>query len=148
MDMEQIAALAQLLDEANLTEIEIEEDGRRIRVQRASNSVNTVSVAPPAVAAAPAPAADPADPEEDLAASLEGLSTINSPMVGTFYSAPAPGESPFVKIGDRVEDSDRVEAMKLMNEVAAKFACIIERVLVENGQPVEFGQPLFAVRPI
>ena len=72
-------------------------------------------------------------------------------MVGTFYSAPAPGEARFVQEGDQVEDGQTVcivEAMKLMNEVGATSHCIIEKVLVENGQPVEFGQPLFAIRKV
>jgi acetyl-CoA carboxylase biotin carboxyl carrier protein len=81
----------------------------------------------------------------------DSLPTFDAPMVGTFYAAASPGADPFVKIGDRVEVNQViciVEAMKLMNEVSAKFAGIIERVLVENAQPVEFGQPLFAVRPL
>jgi acetyl-CoA carboxylase biotin carboxyl carrier protein len=72
-------------------------------------------------------------------------------MVGTFYTAPAPGEPAFVRVGDTVEENQTVcivEAMKLMNEVAAKESCVIEKILVENGEPVEFGQPLFAVRPL
>jgi acetyl-CoA carboxylase biotin carboxyl carrier protein len=87
-----------------------------------------------------APVAEP----EDL------LPTIDSPMVGTFYSAPAPGEDIFINVGDSVEEGQTVcivEAMKLMNEVGAKLACKIVKVLVENGEPVEFGQPLFAVEP-
>lgn len=146
MDHTEIEALIRLLEASNLTEIEVEEDGRRIRLQR-----SPAGYAPaPMPAAAPAPQA-PAEGEPAEDDGLEGLATIDSPMVGTFYAAPAPGEAPFVKAGDRVDESATVcivEAMKLMNEVVAKFACIIERVLVENGQPVEFGQPLFAVRPV
>jgi len=80
-----------------------------------------------------------------------GLVTINSPMVGTFYSAPGPGEAPFVLPGDTVEPEQPlcvVEAMKILNTVVAKFPAIVERVLAENSEPVEFGQPLFAVRPL
>jgi acetyl-CoA carboxylase biotin carboxyl carrier protein len=95
------------------------------------------------VAVEPAAEPDPA-PEEETYAEV-----ITSPMVGTFYTASAPGEDPFVQEGDQVEDGQTVcivEAMKLMNEVGAKSNCIIEKVLVENGQPVEFGQPLFTIR--
>ncbi|HPO31198.1 MAG TPA: acetyl-CoA carboxylase biotin carboxyl carrier protein, partial [Candidatus Hydrogenedentes bacterium] len=81
----------------------------------------------------------------------EGLITIDSPMVGTFYDAPGPGEPPFVQPGDTVDAGQVVcivEAMKIMNEVTAKVPAIVEQVLVRNGEPVEYGQPLFAVRPL
>ncbi|MBN2311119.1 MAG: hypothetical protein JXR94_19235, partial [Candidatus Hydrogenedentes bacterium] len=81
----------------------------------------------------------------------DGLQTIDSPMVGVFYVAPSPGAPPFVEPGSTVAADDTVcivEAMKLMNEVTAKFPAEIVRVLVENGEPVEFSQPLFAVRPL
>ena len=83
--------------------------------------------------------------------SEDELVTFDSPMVGTFYGAPAPGAPPFVSPGDTVEEGQTlcvVEAMKLMNEVPAKFAAQIERLLVEDGEPVEYGQPLFAIRPL
>ena len=98
-------------------------------------------------AATGAPAPGDAAPEVDPAG---GLPTIDSPMVGTFSLAPAPGEPDFVEVGSRVEEGATVcivEAMKLMNEVTAKTSCIIEKVLVENGEPIEFGQALFAIRP-
>jgi acetyl-CoA carboxylase biotin carboxyl carrier protein len=149
VDFKDLEALISIFEKSDLTEIEIEEEGRRMRLQKASPvaipAPTTVqvptSVQPGATAAEEAPAED---------ALPDGLITIDSPMVGTFYVAPAPGEEPFVKIGDTVEEKQTVcivEAMKLMNEVGAKVPCIIEQILVEDAEPVEFGQPLFAVRP-
>lgn len=151
VDFENLNELIRIFENSGLSEIEIEENGRRMRLQKpfaASAGVPLAipapQIAPPghgAVGAAPsAPEAEAVDP---------GVKTIESPMVGTFYAAPAPGESPFVKVGDRVDENNTVcivEAMKLMNEVVSKFAGVIEKILVENGQPVEFGQALFLVR--
>ena len=145
VDLTQLEELIRLLEESQLSEIEIEEDGRKIRVQK----VPVQAMAMPVVAPAPAEESPPAAEDEDALA--EGIETINSPMVGTFYSAPAPGEPAFVKPGDRIDEGATVcivEAMKLMNEVAAKTPCVIDRVLVENGQPIEFGQPLFAIQAL
>ncbi len=152
MDFKDIQELIRILEESGLTEIEIEEEGRRIRLQKSvafSVPVPTPPVpqAPAHLEAAPSGSPSPAEsvePDETL-----GLPTIDAPMVGTFYASPAPGEEPFVIAGDSIEENQIVcivEAMKLMNEVGTKFAGIIEKVLVENGQPVEFGQALFALR--
>lgn len=154
MDVNELKELIEIVENSGLSELEIEEDGRRIRLQK--NAVSGVAPVPmmvPASAPAPvahntpAPVADAQpEPEEEVYAAV-----ITSPMVGTFYAAPAPGEDPFVTEGYQVEDGQTVcivEAMKLMNEVSAKSNCIIEKVLAENGQPVEFGQPLFAIRHI
>ncbi len=154
MDIQEIEELIRLLEASNLSEIEVEEQGRRIRIQRMlSAPAAPLPMPAPAVALNPVPGASASSSiGAETAPALEpGMKTIDSPMVGTFYASPAPGEASFVNPGDRVEQSATVcivEAMKLMNEVAAKFACIIDRALVENGQPVEFGQPLFAVRAI
>ncbi len=160
VNFDELRELIQILEESGLSEIEIEEKGRRIRLQKPG--------LPPAASAAVPPVAEPGvvdgaaavtpsssqsaqssgEEEEDITG---GLPTFDSPMVGTFYAAPSPGADPFVKVGDRVDEDQTVcivEAMKLMNEVGAKFSGIIEKILVENAQPVEFGQPLFAVRPI
>ena len=152
MDLNELKDLISLLEDSGLSELEIEEEGRRIRLTKQHGAVVSMGAPPvyaapvamPAADAAPAPAAAPTTPAD------EGLVTIDSPMVGTFYGSPAPGEPLFVQPGDRVTADQTVcivEAMKIMNEVAAKVAGTIERVLVENGEPVEFGQPLFAVRP-
>lgn len=148
LDFKELRELIRILEESGLNEIEIEEEGRRIRLQK------SVAVSLPLASevpgnSGPAPAENPSSQESAEVDETLGLDTIDAPMVGTFYAAPAPGEEPYVQAGDRIEESQTVcivEAMKLMNEVAAKFAGIIEKVLVENGQPVEFGQPLFAIR--
>lgn len=144
MDFKDLEALISIFEKSGLTEIEIEEEGRRMRLQKASPYAPA-----PASVQVPAPAPGEAAPAE-ADALPEGAITIDSPMVGTFYRSPAPGEDPFVKEGDAVEQGQTVcivEAMKLMNEVGAKSACVIDKVLVEDGEPVEFGQPLFIVRP-
>jgi len=147
LDFKELQELIRILEASDLTELEIEEDGRRIRLHKAA----PVALAPIAQVA-PASDGEASEAEEDAEADETlGLPTIDAPMVGTFYSAPAPGEEPYVQPGDRVEENQIVcivEAMKLMNEVGTKAAGIIEKVLVENGQSVEFGQPLFALRDL
>lgn len=153
MDYDELDKLIQVFDKANLTELEIEENGRRIRLARSQSvplahpvPVDVATRAPMLDAAARLGQDAPARSYED-----EGLVTVDSPMVGTFYNSPQPGEAPFVLAGDTVEPGQVVcivEAMKILNEVTAKFPAIIEKVLAENGEPVEYGQPLFAVRPL
>ncbi len=155
MDFGELKDLIRILEQSGLSELEVEENGRRIRLQKASAvaPVAAPMVMAPAPAPAPmahpaasAPAAAPAPAADDPTG---GLPTFDSPMVGTFYRAPSPDAEMFVKVGDRVEENQTiciVEAMKLMNEVGAKFSGVIEKVLVENAQAVEFGQPLFVVR--
>ncbi|MEK7794543.1 MAG: acetyl-CoA carboxylase biotin carboxyl carrier protein [Candidatus Hydrogenedentota bacterium] len=153
MDFEKLQELIKIFLESGLSELEIEEDGKRARLQRYSPPPGFGYGPDPLPAAAAsanvphAPGADePNQPDYDTS-----LPTIDAPMVGTFYRSPTPNDDPFVKEGDRVEKDATVcivEAMKLMNEVGAKFACVIEKVLIENGEPVEFGQPLYSVRPL
>ena len=148
MDLKTLEELIRMFEASSLGELEIEEDGRRMCLKKGGvMPVYQASYAPmnalSAASAGPVPA--PLIPEP------EHIATIDSPMVGTFYLAAAPGEPAFASPGDRIAESQTVcivEAMKLMNEVGAKIACIIEKVFVENGQPVEFGQPLFAIRPL
>ncbi|MGD9921115.1 MAG: acetyl-CoA carboxylase biotin carboxyl carrier protein [Pseudorhodoplanes sp.] len=139
-DEETIRGLAKLLDETGLTEIEIENDGQRIRIGRAARAV---SVAAPAMAAAPVVAAPAtaADP-----AKHPGM--VPSPMVGTAYLAPSPGARPFVDVGQSVKAGDTVliiEAMKTMNQIPAPRGGIVTQILVEDGQPVEFGEPMMII---
>jgi len=152
LDLNELKELIGLLEESGLSELEIEEDGRRVRLTKQGGNFVTMQ-APPAMAA-PVPVSAPTalapEPAAEKTLADEGLVTIDSPMVGTFYACPAPGEPTFVEPGDSVTSEQTVcivEAMKIMNEVAAKVAGKIERILVENGEPVEFGQPLFAIRP-
>jgi acetyl-CoA carboxylase biotin carboxyl carrier protein len=156
VDAAQLERLLDFMAAHNLEEFEYEHGGVHIRLRKASGSVpaapgRAASGTHPAPAAAggPAPAAASASaPAEEAPA--EQLHVIKSPIVGTFYSAPNPDAAPFVKVGDSVTVGQVVcivEAMKLMNEIEADAGGEIARVLVENGQPVEYGQPLFALRP-
>jgi acetyl-CoA carboxylase biotin carboxyl carrier protein len=139
-DEETIRGLAKLLDETGLTEIEIERGGERIKIGRAARAV---SVAAPAmvgapIAAAPAAAADPG----------KHPGAVPSPMVGTAYLAPSPGAKPFVDVGQAVKAGDTVliiEAMKTMNQIPAPRGGTVTQILVEDGQPVEFGEPLMII---
>ncbi len=148
LNLTELRFLLRLLREYDLEEVEIEEGGRRIRLRRrvaspVSGVPDAPSVQPHARPAAQAPPAA-------VAPGLPRL-TINAPMVGTFYRAPAPGAEPFVKEGDLVEKGTVVciiEAMKLMNEIEAEVRGRIAAILVENGHPVEYGQPLFALEPL
>jgi acetyl-CoA carboxylase biotin carboxyl carrier protein len=143
VDHELIHELTKLLDETGLTEIEIEQDGRRIRVARAM----TVPAAPAAVrveVASQAPAEAVAQPI-DLA---KHPGVVISPMVGTAYAAPEPGAKPFIDIGSPVKAGDTlliVEAMKTMNQIPAPRAGTVIQILFEDGQPVEFGEPLVII---
>jgi acetyl-CoA carboxylase biotin carboxyl carrier protein len=138
--------LAGVLTELGLSEVEVESADVRVRVQRTSVVAPTVMA--PSVAPTPAPAA----PERPLVAEVGAptLITVEAPMVGTFYRASSPTADPYVQEGDVVKEGQVlciIEAMKLMNEIEAKTAGRIARILVENSQPVEYGQPLFLIDP-
>ena len=131
----------------NLAELEVEAAGTRIRIVREHAPVASGS----RVEAAPAIAAALPQPAVESVESTVHLLTVEAPMVGTFYRAPKPDAPPFVAEGDVVKEGQViciVEAMKLMNEIESKVAGRIARIVVENGQPVEFGQPLFLVDPL
>lgn len=144
-----IRDLAQLLNENGLTEIEIERDGLKLRIARQA----TLAVAPAATtAAAPArPAPTPTSTEPALSAAAELAlhpGCVNSPMVGTAYRSPEPGAPPFVEIGTRVSQGQTlliIEAMKTMNHIPAPRSGTIAHILFENGQPVEFNEPLVVI---
>jgi acetyl-CoA carboxylase biotin carboxyl carrier protein len=140
--------LAGVLTELGLAEVEVESKDLRVRVQRA---VATVA-ATPVIAATPAAPMASAPSERPLVADAvsPALVTLEAPMVGTFYRAPSPTADPFVNEGDVVKESQVlciIEAMKLMNEIEAKVGGRIAKILVENGQAVEYGQPLFLIDP-
>lgn len=144
IDPDVIRELASLLDETNLSEIEWEEADQRVRVSRGGGG--QVIAAPMAAAPPPPSAAATPAPAEDEASTNPGA--VKSPMVGTVYLAPEPGAAPFAKEGDRVAQGQTlviVEAMKTMNPIAAPRAGVVAMVLVEDGTPVEFGQPLMIV---
>jgi len=141
MDLKELKALLRLMEGADLEELEVQEGDKRIRLRRRTSD-----------ASLPMRAGVPAQPGIKMSAAPEasGLIAIESPMVGTFYRAPAPGADPYVKEGDRIQKGTVVcivEAMKLMNEIESEVSGILVKIVAENGKPVEFGQPLFLVDP-
>ena len=150
MDIRKVKKLIELLDESGVAEIEIREGEESVRISRYSQSAPPVMMqAPPAAAPAPAvPAAAP-EPADSGGAEAAPLGhTVDSPMVGTFYRAPSPGAKPFAEVGQRVNAGDTlciIEAMKMLNQIEADKAGTIGAILVDNGQPVEYGQPLFVI---
>ena len=154
MDIRKVKKLIELLEESGVAEIEIQEGEESVRISRYSQSAPPAPAPmaapvapPPAAPPAPAPAAAPAAEPATEAEVPEGH-VIKSPMVGTFYRAPSPGASPFVEVGQQVNVGDTlciIEAMKLLNQIEADKAGTIKAILVENGQPVEYDQPLFII---
>ncbi|MBS1370208.1 MAG: acetyl-CoA carboxylase biotin carboxyl carrier protein [Lentisphaeria bacterium] len=151
MKIEEIKTIVKLMSDHDLTEFKIEAEEYNLCIRRGSNApaqiVTQVAAPVSAVAAAPAPAAVPASaaPEAPAAAPAE---TIDSPLVGTFYRASSPEAQPFVKVGDKVTPDTVVgiiEAMKVMNEIKAEKGGVIKEIVVENGQPVEYGEALFVI---
>jgi len=144
IDHDVIRDLAKLLDETGLTEIEFERDGVSVRVARhlsAPSSRTRSAEAPPSAAMSPAPAAAALDPTQHPGA-------VISPMVGTAYLGPAPGARPFVEVGSQVKAGEPlliIEAMKTMNQIPAPRSGTVIQVLVGDGQPVEYGQPLMII---
>ena len=147
VDTSLVRELAEMLGETGLTEIEVEDGDRKIRVSRGGG---VALAAAPAPMAAPAPAAAPAaaPATESAPAAADTAGAIKSPMVGTVYLAPEPGAADFVKVGDAVKEGQTlviVEAMKVMNPITADKSGTVKSILVENAQPVEFDQPLVVV---
>jgi len=150
MDLDKIQELLKLMKSHGLEEIEIEDNDYRVRLKKESQGVAVTApqvVAAPAAGAPPAQAAGAAPPADEFAESPDHF-FITSPIVGSFYRSPSPDAEPFVEIGDPI-DADKVvcivEAMKVMNEVKAESPGVIEKIFIENGKPVEYGQPLFRV---
>jgi acetyl-CoA carboxylase biotin carboxyl carrier protein len=148
MDLRKLKTLIELVEGSGIAELEISEGEERVRITRTVAAAQQIYAPAPQPAAAPvapppaAPAAEPAKP-----AAPEGH-VVKSPMVGTFYRSASPGSKPFVDVGQNVNSGDTlciIEAMKLLNEIDADQAGVIKAILVENGQPVEFGQPLFVI---
>jgi acetyl-CoA carboxylase biotin carboxyl carrier protein len=140
-----IRQLAELLNDTGLSEIEIEKSGLKVRVARTLQVQSTVAAAPIAAAAAPAagaaPAAKPSDPAKHPGA-------VKSPMVGTAYRSPEPGAPVFIEVGSQVTQGDTlfiIEAMKTMNQIPAPHSGKVTAIFIENGQPVEFGEPLVII---
>ncbi|MEO6225772.1 MAG: acetyl-CoA carboxylase biotin carboxyl carrier protein [Sphingomicrobium sp.] len=147
IDTALVRKLAELLTDNQLTEIEVEDGGRKIRVAR--NPAHDQSLAPPAYAAAPALTAPPMPGHEDIGAKDDaGGSSVKSPMVGTAFLSAEPGGAPFIAVGDTVKAGDTlliVEAMKVMNPITAPEAGTVKKIMVSDAQPVEFDQPLVVI---
>jgi acetyl-CoA carboxylase biotin carboxyl carrier protein len=161
LDLKQIKQLIDLMQRSDLTEFAVEEEGFKIKIARASNSaaaplvvaapVAPVAAIPAAPAPAPAPAAASAAPTPPPAPGADeaGFVFVKSPMVGTFYKAASPESKAFAEIGTKITETSVVciiEAMKIMNEIQSEVKGTIVEILIENGQPVEYGQKLFKVK--
>jgi acetyl-CoA carboxylase biotin carboxyl carrier protein len=146
MDLRKLKTLIELVENSGIAELEISEGEERVRIVRSGAAVQHVYAAPqhmttlaPQLAEAPAVPTEPAIPDGHI---------VKSPMVGSFYRSPSPGAKPFVEVGQSVSVGDTlciIEAMKLLNEIEADQSGVISAILVESGQPVEYGQPLFVI---
>jgi|SRR5690242_6747111 len=152
MDLRKIKKLIDLLEESNLAELEIKEGEEVVRLSRVPKGGVAVAAAPAPVAVAPAPvAAAPAvapAAETPAADALPEGHVVKAPMVGTFYASSTPGAAAFVKVGQQVKAGETlgiIEAMKMFNQIEADVAGTVKAILVENGQPVEFDQPMFVI---
>jgi len=160
MDIRKIKKLIELLEESGVAEIEIREGEESVRIARQAPAGSYANPLPaPAVGYAQAPAPTSASARSasaqasmeappPAAVAAEGEQLVTAPMVGTFYAAPSPGAKPFVEIGDEVQQGQvlcTIEAMKMMNQIESEYTGRVRAVLVKNGEPVEFGQPLFII---
>ena len=152
MDIRKVKKLIELLEQSNVAEIEIHEGEESVRISRHGGGTpllmpQAMPMTIPASGSGPSPTPPPASPDDEL---LDGLAgeIVRSPMVGTFYRAPAPGSAPFVEEGQKVKPGDTlciIEAMKILNQIECERGGTVRRILVENGQPVEYNQPLFVI---
>jgi acetyl-CoA carboxylase biotin carboxyl carrier protein len=159
MNLKELKEIIQLVISHDINEFDYERAGTRIRIKRGPQEIQTVSALPSmgpviplatTIPHASPPVATPAVDNTESVAPAENLQPIRSPIVGTFYRSPSPGAPSFIKVGDQVEIGTvlcLIEAMKLMNEIESDVAGEIVKILVENGQPVEYGQELFLIRP-
>jgi acetyl-CoA carboxylase biotin carboxyl carrier protein len=151
IDQDFIRQLALLLNETDLTEIEVEQDDTRVRIARTPAAIthNAQMVAPaPALAATPAAAAQPSDAPAAAAKESAKGEAVRSPMVGTAYLSPEPGAAAYIKVGDTVREGQTlliVEAMKTMNQIPATTSGVVQEILVSDQQPVEYGEPLVII---
>jgi acetyl-CoA carboxylase biotin carboxyl carrier protein len=160
MDLRKLKKLIELVEESSIAELEITEGEEKVRISKSGSGVQNYAFMPPAIQPVMAPVQQPvpaAAPDADKAVETNGSDKIvipeghvvKSPMVGTFYRAPSPGANAFVEVGQRVKEGDTlciIEAMKLLNEIEADKGGVIKAILLENGQPVEYGEPLFVIQ--
>ena len=154
MDLRKLKTLIDLVQQSGIAELEITEGEEKVRISRFGQGAAAAPLSAPQqiVMAAPLPAqeagADSGNNPDESATAAPAGHVVKSPMVGTFYRSPAPGSKPFVEVGQTIKTGDTVciiEAMKLLNEIEADGDGVIKEILVENGQPVEYGQPLFII---
>lgn len=160
MDLRKLKKLIELVEESSIAELEITEGEEKVRISKSGAGVQNYAFMPPAMQPVMAPVQQPvpaAAPDTDKAGEANGSDksslpeghVVKSPMVGTFYRAPSPGANAFVEVGQRVKEGDTlciIEAMKLLNEIEADKGGVIKAILLENGQPVEYGEPLFVIQ--
>lgn len=150
MDLRKLKKLIELVEESGIAELEITEGEEKVRISKSSSSTQAYVGGPP-VLQPPTPPSEVSAPLTPAIAAAELLPeghVVKSPMVGTFYRTSTPGANPFVEVGQTVKVGDTlciIEAMKLLNEIDSDASGVIQQILVENGQPVEFGQPLFII---
>lgn len=150
MDIRKVKKLIELLEESGIDELEIHEGEESVRISRYSQHAPVLAAAPAAYPVAAAPVAAPASVPADtpVAAAEPAGHQIKSPMVGTFYTAPSPSSPAFAEVGQQIKEGDIlciVEAMKMMNQIKSDKSGTIKAILVDNGQPVEYDQPLFTI---
>ena len=160
MDIRKVKKLIEMLEESNLNEIEIKEGEEAVKLVKSNPIPGNFISSAPAIISEPthqSPIAMPSAPSSEATVTqeisqtsdvLESGNKMNSPMVGTFYSAPNPESEPFVKVGDQINEGDVlciIEAMKMMNEVKSEFSGTVKQILVDNAEPVEFDQTLFVI---
>ena len=153
MDIRKVKKLIEMLEESQISEIEIHEGEESVRISRVSSTVPPhTSVQVPssggATGGVDTMVADGLNPSPELVEEPEG-NIVRSPMVGIFYESPAPGKPPFVELGKTVAKGEVlcvIEAMKIMNQIESEFSGVISKIMVENGDPVEYGQPLFVIK--
>lgn len=147
MDIRKVKKLIELIEESDIAEIEIHEGEESVRISRTSSMAPAIAMQMQAAAPAPATAGSAPSADAEPAEVISGHQVL-SPMVGTFYRAPTPGAKIFVEEGQRVNSGDTlciIEAMKILNQIESDLSGVVKKVLVENGQPVEYNQPLFII---
>ncbi|SSW70274.1 acetyl-CoA carboxylase biotin carboxyl carrier protein [Achromobacter agilis] len=150
MDLRKLKTLIDLVAESGIAELEITEGEGKVRIVKFSQTLQPVAYHQPEAGVPVAPVAQPATPAAPVAEAAPVIQghVVKAPMVGTFYRSPNPGAAPFVDVGATVKEGDPlciIEAMKLLNEIEADKSGVIKEILVENGEPVEYGQPLFVI---
>lgn len=148
MDLRKLKKLIDLVEESGISELELTEDGEKVRISRNFTSAAPAQHYAPIQYAAAPQAAPLAAPAAEASAPVEEGHAVKSPMVGTFYRSPSPDAKPFVEVGDTVAVGDTlciIEAMKLLNEIESDKAGVVKKILVDNGQAIEYGEPLFII---